>query len=425
MKRWFSSFRASRILLMILVGLLLFPNPANAQINEFDVDAVYGGFEWAPFDGGCEAQTGSSFTGPTDLPQSVPEPYRTIFTDAAKKHNTDVVALAVTFYVENRGFREPPPPYGNGRPWASSSAGAQGPFQFLTSTWNAYKEDGDGDGDMDILDVADASFGAAKYLSSMGAVKGAPLGNGDPNNPYSDDRTIVEAWIGYNWGPGHVDDKDLPLPGETRTYIQLAYPKYLELSGQPPADSEGTGATVCAGFTGPGGGAVGISPDGFAFPLIATKRQIREGLKDEVSWAVWCYNKETSCHHDYNAADIFVETGTVVVAAKQGRVVSTRYSPTRGQNVVIKGDDGFVYFYNHMGFGTLKVQKNQHVNAGTPLGAVGTNTEAQSTPRHLHFDILPPQYSSRVSCSESACSGYPFINPQPPLRASFEVLPEG
>ncbi|GIM47688.1 hypothetical protein DNHGIG_32370 [Collibacillus ludicampi] len=49
-----------------------------------------------------------------------------------------------------------------------SSAGAEGPMQFMPSTFAAYAVDGDGDGKADIQDVADAIFTAAHMLAEDG-----------------------------------------------------------------------------------------------------------------------------------------------------------------------------------------------------------------------------------------------------------------
>ena len=48
-------------------------------------------------------------------------------------------------------------------------AGAMGPMQFLAGTWAAYGVDGNGDGNRNVYDGADAVPGAAKYLCANGA----------------------------------------------------------------------------------------------------------------------------------------------------------------------------------------------------------------------------------------------------------------
>ncbi len=54
----------------------------------------------------------------------------------------------------------------------ASSAGAQGPMQFLPSTFAAYAVDGNGDGRIDINNIDDAIFTAAHYLQAGGAATG-------------------------------------------------------------------------------------------------------------------------------------------------------------------------------------------------------------------------------------------------------------
>lgn len=53
-----------------------------------------------------------------------------------------------------------------------SSAGADGPFQFMPGTWRGYAVDGNGDGVKDINDAQDAAYGAAKLLAANGANRG-------------------------------------------------------------------------------------------------------------------------------------------------------------------------------------------------------------------------------------------------------------
>ena len=57
--------------------------------------------------------------------------------------------------------------FGTGK--ATSSAGAQGPMQFMPPTFDSYGVDGDGDGRADINDVDDAVFSAANLLCANGA----------------------------------------------------------------------------------------------------------------------------------------------------------------------------------------------------------------------------------------------------------------
>jgi hypothetical protein len=61
---------------------------------------------------------------------------------------------------------------GHGRNTNTSSAGAQGPMQFMPATFAAYGVDGNNDGVIDILNPADAIYSAAHYLCANGAGRG-------------------------------------------------------------------------------------------------------------------------------------------------------------------------------------------------------------------------------------------------------------
>ncbi len=161
-------------------------------------------------------------------------------------------------------------------------------------------------------------------------------------------------------------------------------------------------------------GGTGVSADGFVFPLRTNQQTIKS--------KGWCFESQSNCHHDYNAADIFAPTGTEVIAARGGQVILVKSGPTR---IAIKADDGNIYYYTHMGAGTAVVSKGQTVAAGATLGRVGTKADAAGTPEHLHIDILPgDRYDNRPGCAGSACSSLPFINIQPPLTEAFKNLPE-
>ena len=168
------------------------------------------------------------------------------------------------------------------------------------------------------------------------------------------------------------------------------------------------------------------SANGFVFPLKTTQSKLKNGIEG----AVWPSTKTTCVpndpHHDYCAADIFIETGTPILAAKPGRVVNKKTSSCDyyGCSVTIMGDDNTLYYYTHMSK-PASVDEGKQVKAGDVIGSVGTNATAMDTPRHLHFDMLPgSKYKFRPGCSGSSCTGLPFINVQTYLVPSFKSLPK-
>ncbi|PLS81065.1 hypothetical protein CYG49_02935 [Candidatus Saccharibacteria bacterium] len=204
-----------------------------------------------------------------------------------------------------------------------------------------------------------------------------------------------------------------PVLGKRLHYANLALARYGGTTpGATPAPDSLRDASGCP----TDGGSIAVV-DGKAFPLQTTKSAIT-GNKPYP----WCHTSQSNCHHDYNAADIMISTGTLVVAAAPGKVV--KINEGRAAHVVILGDDRNVYYYTHMGRGTIKVADNQAVTTGTPLGNIGTKDDAQGTPPHLHFDILPPPYAMRMGCSGASCTRYPFQNVQPLLTTLFQALPE-
>jgi membrane-bound lytic murein transglycosylase B len=88
-------------------------------------------------------------TGPPEPPARLLAHYR----EAQRRFGVPWPVLAAVNFVES-GF---------GRMRNSSAAGAQGPMQFIPSTWRAYGMGGD------VNDPHDAILGAANYLRASGA----------------------------------------------------------------------------------------------------------------------------------------------------------------------------------------------------------------------------------------------------------------
>lgn len=191
----------------------------------------------------------------------------------------------------------------------------------------------------------------------------------------------------------------------------------LKYGGGAPVG--GTAATPGVDSACGGAGLGGIGVGKITFPLITTKSAIRNNKPSR-----WCFQNETNCHHDYNAADIMIGEGTTVIAAVGGTVGLTSSNPGSSASLTIIGDDKNVYFYQHMAPGSLLVARGQKVAAATQIGKVGNRAAAFGTDTHLHFDMQPPPATSRPPCKGPACKAYTFLIVQPLLIEAFNGLPE-
>lgn len=98
---------------------------------------------------------------PTSTPVDVPlEEKRALAKAAAAEYGIDWKLVEAVWQIES------------GKRWQTtvrSSAGAQGPMQFMPGTWRAYAVDGNGDGVANVNDARDAVYAGARYLAANGA----------------------------------------------------------------------------------------------------------------------------------------------------------------------------------------------------------------------------------------------------------------
>jgi murein DD-endopeptidase MepM/ murein hydrolase activator NlpD len=110
-------------------------------------------------------------------------------------------------------------------------------------------------------------------------------------------------------------------------------------------------------------------------------------------------------NHTHQGQDVAAAEGTNVVSVSSGTVYWRAYQAGgAGNYVVIRGSDGFDYAYMHFREGAL-VDRGEHVDAGDPIGHVGSTGDSSGP--HLHFEVWDGHWQD---------GGHP-IDPLPLLQA--------
>jgi len=120
-----------------------------------------------------------------------PSDFTSIYQRAQAAFGVDARILRAIHLVETGGS-------GSSSVTNHSGSGAQGPMQFLPSTWRSHGVDGNGDGIADINNVEDAIFTAAAYLKACGYpnVQKALWGY-NPSTSYYNKVMGITASLGY------------------------------------------------------------------------------------------------------------------------------------------------------------------------------------------------------------------------------------
>jgi surface antigen len=244
-------FLVSVLLVMLLsqiTGMAFAQDTCPSGMSSLDCQSLlYDWTQWIP--------EYCSSTG--QAPLSIPSWGSQVFTSAANQYNVSPALVAAIYWREHGGsWEEPPPPYGNGTPYANSGVGgawpdgilgARGPFQFEYTTWLGYANSDPNqpintkDNQAVIQGVEDleiAAYGAAKKLADLGGVTSNPVG--DISNTLQPN-TIVNAIRAYNEGAA-ATNPDL-------SYVEPALEAYNALTGSVAggscSTSVGAGNGIC------------------------------------------------------------------------------------------------------------------------------------------------------------------------------------
>ena len=166
--------RGRRMLLALAAGIVLsiglivvvLLSSVNAVVASCRADAQAAENATALPGGGGSSSAAPSYVSSGDWSEEatadIPEDYLPLYEKAAQEYGLDPAILAAIGKIETDHGR-----YGG--TCAASSAGAQGPMQFIPSTWANVGVDGNNDGTKDVCDPEDAIPSAANYLKLSGA----------------------------------------------------------------------------------------------------------------------------------------------------------------------------------------------------------------------------------------------------------------
>ncbi|MHB8154508.1 MAG: M23 family metallopeptidase [Candidatus Omnitrophota bacterium] len=89
----------------------------------------------------------------------------------------------------------------------------------------------------------------------------------------------------------------------------------------------------------------------------------------------------------HKGLDLLADVGTVVCAAKSGKVVSATQNKGMGKYIIIRHRDNIITIYGHLL--NIFVRKNDYLWQGQVIGSVGKtgNARAADMLPHLHFEI--------------------------------------
>lgn len=332
------------------------------------------------------ASTGGEGADIVAAMNELPAFWKEIIMGAAPKYpDVDPRLVAATLWIENRGWPDP------NKQWSVSSSSAQGPWQFIPSTWATMGRDGDGDGIKDPNNPKDAVLAAFEHQRGSAGKPISAEYDGNPESSfhkvvYKKDTSNLLYFIGKYNGSGAPNGTKLDAfsRGQNSDYVIMGYwllatnfkktwnttkwGTFIDVSGTAAAGADSSAAGGGAGCSSSSGAMVG----NLAWPVN------KKFWDDHPEWF-------TKPHHDHPAADIPVPMGTEVYSMTDGTVIKAPAGGDCGIGVIIDTADGVRMTYCHGSDGGNIVKTGDKVTAGQLI--MHSASTGASTGPHLHVGI--------------------------------------
>lgn len=121
-------------------------------------------------------------------------------------------------------------------PKAQSLVGAQGISQFMPETWDSHGKDGDGDGQADVWNPADAIWSQAHYMCELSGAIAEMIENGEVQGD-----PLELTLAAYNAGIGTVQEaRGIPPYPDTQQYVAAiieTMPRFMPSQGQETSEA--------------------------------------------------------------------------------------------------------------------------------------------------------------------------------------------
>lgn len=107
------------------------------------------------------------------------------------------------------------------------------------------------------------------------------------------------------------------------------------------------------------------------------------------------YGDRRSNGRSHEGVDIFTARHSIAYAVKDALVVDSSTNPLGGYVVSLLDDEGYYYYYAHLGNQLVKV--GDRVKTGDPVAMTSNTGDAITTPTHLHFGIYKQSWKNPMN----------------------------